>query len=163
MEQSTAHTAAVAEAVRAPALQARLEMLEQGVATDPAQIDLYDGTQPDPGDTPTGDLLVSIPMTSTAGTVIDEIVETVRSVRLELDAPIEGQVTGADASTGSIPTWGRILTPAGDWWADITVSVEGGTGELQLAATGQEGDPLADVARLFNGAYARVSSFVIEG
>jgi len=163
MDQSPAQTTAVAEAVREPALLARLEMLVQGEATDPAQINLYDGTQPDPGDTPTGDLIVSIPLTPTAGSVVDETVEEVRSVRLELDAPIEGQVTGADASTGSVPAWGRILTPAGDWWADITVSVEGGTGELQLAATGQEGDPLADVARLFNGAYARVSAFVIEG
>jgi len=163
MEQSTAHTAAVAEAVRAPALQARLDMLAQGEATDPAQIDLYDGTPPDPGDTPAGVLLVSIALTSTVGTVIDEVVETVRSVRLELDAPIEGQVADADPATGSIPTWGRILTPAGDWWADITVSVEGGDGELQLAATGTEGEPAAPVARLFNGAYSRVSSFVIEG
>ena len=163
MDQSTAHTAAVAEAIRAPALQARLDMLAQGEAADHAQIDLYDGTQPDPGDTPTGDLLVSIALTATAGTVVDETVETVRSVRLELDAPIEGQVTGADPATGSIPTWGRILTPAGDWWADITVSVDDGDGELQLAATGAEGEPPVPVARLFNGAYARVSSFVIEG
>jgi hypothetical protein len=30
-------------------------------------------------------------------------------------------------------------------------------------AIGIEGEPAVDVARLFNGAYARVSSFVIEG
>ena len=54
-------------------------------------------------------------------------------------------------------------TTAGDWWADATVSVEGGTDEVQSAATGTEGDPHVSVARLFNGAYARIASFVIAG
>lgn len=163
MDQSTAHTEAVAEAVRAPALQARLDMLAQGAAANPARLELFATTKPTPGDPPGGSPLVVINLTSTAGTLIDETVNNVRSVRLELDAPIEGQVTGADPSTGSIPLWARFYTPAGDWWADVTCSVEDGGGELQIAATGTEGNPPAPVARLFNGAYARVSSFVIEG
>lgn len=84
-------------------------------------------------------------------------------MRLEIATPIEGQVAGADPATGSIPLWGRIYTPAGDWWEDATVSVEGGDGEVQLAATGTEGDPSVPVARLFSGAYARIASFVIAG
>lgn len=163
MDQSTAHTEAVAEAIRAPALQARLDMLVKGEAANPARLELFATTKPAPGDPAGADPVVSIDLTATVGTVIDEIVEEVRSVRLELDAPIEGQVTGADPATGSIPLWARFYTPAGDWWADVTCSVEGGDGELQLAATGTEGDPPAPVARLFNGAYARVSSFVIVG
>jgi hypothetical protein len=163
MDQSTTHTDAVAEAVRAPALQARLDMLLQGEEATPARIELFATTQPDPGDLAGDDPVVSLDLTATAGEVIDEIIEEVRSVRLELEAPIEGQVDGADPSEGSIPIWARFYTPAGDWWADVTCSVEGGDGELQLAATGTEGELPVSVARLFNGAYARISSFVIEG
>lgn len=83
------------------------------------------------------------------------LVEDVRQVRLEIATPIEGQVTGADPATGSIPLWARIYTPADDWWTDVTALVEGGTGEAQLAATGTEGDPPVSVARL--------SSFMIAG
>jgi hypothetical protein len=163
MDQSPAHIAAVAEAVRAPALSARLDMLAQGAAADPARLELFATTRPDPGASAGGDPVVIIDFTSTAGTVVDETVEAVRSVRLEIDTPIEGQVTGADTATGSIPLWGRIYTPAGDWWADVSVSVEDGGGEVQLSATGTEGEPATPVARLFNGAYARLSSFVMAG
>lgn len=163
MDQSAAHTAFIYEAVRVPALQARLDMLGQGTAIDPARIDIYDGAQPGPGETPAGALLVSIALTATAGEITDETVETVRTVQLVIDTPIEGQVIGADASLGSLPTWARILTPAGDWWADVTVSVEGGPGELELVQTGTEDDPAVPVARLFNGAYARLTGFVIAG
>lgn len=164
MDQSPAHTLAVAEAVRAPALQARLDMLAQGAEATPARVELFATEQPaTPGDAAGADPVVSINFSATAGTVIDEVVEGVRAVRLEIATPIEGQVTGADPSTGSIPLWGRIYTPAGDWWADVTASVEGGDGEVQLAATGTEGDPPESVARLFNGAFARLSSFVIAG
>lgn len=163
MDQSTAHTAAVAEAVRAPALHARLDTLAQGAEATPARIELFATTRPDPGEAAGGDPLVSIFLTAGVGEVTDETVETVRTVQLVLDTPIEGQVDGADPATGSIPLWARMYSPAGDWWADVSVSVEGGAGEVQMAATGQEGEPLADVARLFNGAFARLSSFVIEG
>lgn len=163
MNQSLSHTAAVAEAVRAPALQARLDMLAKGDAPNPARIELFATTRPTPGEAAGGDPLVSINLTAIAGEVTDETVEEVRSVRLEIATPIEGQVSGADPATGSIPLWGRIYTPTGDWWADVTASVEGGDGEVQLAATGTEGDPPNYVARLFNGAYARLSSFVIGG
>lgn len=163
MDQSPAHTAAVAAAVRAPALAARLAMLAQGAALTPARIDLYATTRPVPGESAGADALVSINFTARAGVVTDVMVETVRSVNLEIDTPIEGQVMGADPATGSIPLWARILSPTGDWWADVSVSVEGGDGEVQLTATGQEGDPPVPVARLFSGAFARLSSFVIAG
>jgi len=107
--------------------------------------------------------VVAIDLTAGAGVVVDETDEDVRSVRIEIDAPIEGQVTGADPATGSIPLWARFYRPNGDWWADVSCSVEGGDGELQLAATGTEGEPPVSVARLFQGAYARLSSVVIAG
>ena len=163
MDQSTAHTEAVAEAVRVPALNARLAMLDKGAAANPARLELFATSRPDPGELAGGDPLVSINLTNSAGAVTDAVVDEVRRVRLVLDAPIEGQVTGADTDVGSIPTWGRFYTPAGDRWADVSVSVEGSSAELQLAATGTEGEPAAPVARLFNGAFARVSSFVIAG
>lgn len=163
MDQSTEHTNVVAEAIRAPAQQARLDMLAQGEAANPARLELFATEKSAPGGPAGADPVVRIDLSPTAGVVIDEMVDEVRSVRLELDAPIEGQVTGADPATGSIPLWGRFYTPAGDWWADVTCSVAGGGGELQLASTGNEGDPPVPVARLFNGAYARVSSFVITG
>lgn len=164
MNQSPAHTSAVFEAVRVPAMQARLALLVQGAAATPSRIDLYADPLPAaPGGAAVSAALVSIALSAAAGSVVDETIESVRSVRLVLDAPIEGQVTGADPTTGSVPTWGRIVTPAGGWWADVTVSVVGGTGEIQMAETTQEGDPPAPVARLFQGAFARITSFVIEG
>lgn len=164
MNQSPAHTSAVYEAVRAPAMQARLALLVQGAAANPSRIDLYADPQPaTPGDAVVAPALVSIELSAAAGTVVDETIENVRGVRLVLDTPIEGQVTGADPTTGSVPTWGRIVGPTGAWWADVTVSVVGGAGEIQIDATTQEGEPPAPVARLFQGAFTRITAFDIAG
>lgn len=43
------------------------------------------------------------------------------------------------------------------------MSVEGAGGEIQMVATGTEGDPAEPVVRLFNGAFARLSSAIFQG
>lgn len=160
MDISTAHENARITACRVPALEASLGLLVQDDPMQPerSMIHLYATTRPDPGEAAGGDPVVSIPMTAAAGAVLGD-----PDYRIEIDTPIEAQITGADPSTGSIPTWARITTPAGDWWADVSVTVEGEGGEVQLVQTGTEGDPAVPVARLYNGAFCRLASFVLQG
>jgi hypothetical protein len=158
MDISTAHDNARIAACRITALEASLALLAADPAgTDRAAIALYGTTRPAPGDPPGGDPLVVIPMSAAAGSIDTDLMQ------LQLDTPIEGQVTGADPSTGTIPTWARITMPYGSWWADASVSVETGGGEIQLIATGTEGDPPEDVARLYNGAFTRIETGVFQG
>ncbi len=159
MDISPAHETAVEEATRIPALYARLALLKQtdDQSTDRGSIALFGGTRPAPGETPASDPVVAMLMTANAGTVDEQLHQLV------LDAPLEGQNTGADPDTGTIPTWARIYTPTGAWWADVSVSVEGDGGEIQMVATGTEGDPAEPVVRLFNGAFARLSSAIFQG
>jgi|26BtaG_2_1085354.scaffolds.fasta_scaffold21362_2 hypothetical protein len=159
MDISPAHQTAVEEATRVPALYARLELLRQTDtgSTGRGSIALFGGTRPSPGGTPASGPLVTMLMTANAGTVDEQLYQ------IALDAPIEGQNTGADPDAGTIPTWARIYSPAGAWWADVSVSVEGAGGEIQMVATGTEGDPAEPVVRLFNGAFARLSSAIFQG
>ncbi len=157
MDISPAHEAARTEAARLPALYASLDLLVQ---TDPGQteravIELYGTTRPAPGAAAGGSPVVTLEMTASAGTIDDTLIE------LSLDTPISAQITGADPSTGTIPTWARIKDVTGAWWADVSVTVEGGGGEIEMPQTGTEnGDP---VARLFNGATALLSSAIFRG
>lgn len=154
MDLSTAHSAARNLAVRIPALQASLDLLV-GDASNRAHVALYATTRPAPGAAAGDSPIVSVSLSAAAGTV------HAPSYQLRLDVPLEGQITGADPATGSVPLWARISGPTGDWWADASVTAEGGGGELQLVATGTEsGSP---VVRLYNGAFARLSSFVFQG
>lgn len=157
MDISTAHENARIAACRIPALEVSLALLDQGAEQDPASIALYGTAKPTPGDPPGDDPIVEFELTATAGTVDEEL------FRIQLDVPIEAQVDGADAQNGTIPLWARVYTPDGSWWADVTVSVTGDGGEIQMDATGLEGDPAEPVVRLFNGAFARLSSVVIQG
>jgi len=157
MDISPAHEAARTEAARLPALNASLDLLVQ---PDPGQperaiIELYGTTRPAAGDPPGGSPIVTIELEASAGTIDEPLIE------LALATPISAQITGADPATGTIPTWARIKTPAGDWWADASVTVEGEGGELGMPQTGTEnGSP---VARLFNGATALLSTAVFKG
>src|SRR5690554_21573 len=157
MDISPAHEAARIEASRLPALHASLALLQQ---TDPeavtrATIEIYGTTRPPAGDPPGGSPIVTLEMTAAAGTINDELIE------LTLTTPLDALITGADDSTGTIPTWARINTPDGSWWSDVSVTVEGEGGELEMPQTGTEnGSP---VARLFNGATALLSSAIFRG
>jgi len=145
MDISAKLIAAQTEAARIPALLAALVLLERE-NPDPARIDFYTDPVPTPGDTPTGDLVVSIPLGASAGTVDTELYQ------LQLTVPIEGQITGANPSTGSTVTWARIIDGDGDWFADVSVSDEAGSGELKLQTT-----------LLYQGAYCRAISGVFHG
>ena len=161
MDQSQEHTSAVYEAVRVPAMEARLQMLMQGSHEIPSSIEIYGCTRPVPGEAPEEPPIVSIDLREEAGAVEDEIENSVRKVRLRITTPIEKRVQDIGDPEGAEPSWARIKTPTGDWWADISVSVEGEGGELQLEQTGTEnGQP---IAKLFDNSFARISNFVIEG
>ncbi|MFB2705434.1 hypothetical protein [Marinobacter shengliensis] len=157
MDISPSHEDARTEASRLPALYASLALLQQ---TDPqatavATIEIYGTPRPPAGDPSGGAPIVVIEMTSSAGAIDDELIE------LSIDTPISAQITGADETDGTIPIWARIKTPDSSWWSDVSVTVEGSGGELEMPQTGTEdGSP---VARLFNGATAMISSAVIRG
>jgi hypothetical protein len=157
MDISTKHANAVIAACRIPALQARLALLANVGNPERSTIAFYGTAKPDPGDPPGDDPIVTLTLTEAAGVIDTDLHQ------LQIATPLEAQVTGADPATGTIPVWARVSDAAGDWWADLSVSVEGGTGEIQLVQTGTEGDPPAPVVRLFNGAFARLSSAVVQG
>jgi hypothetical protein len=158
MDISTKHANAVIAACRIPALNARLALIEQPAPGGlRSKIQFYGTEKPAPGAPPGGDPIVTLTMTAAAGTV-DAVLH-----QIQITTPLEAQVDGADPATGTIPLWARVTDSAGDWWADMTVTVEGGGGEIQLVQTGTEGDPPAPVVRLFNGAFTRISSAVVQG
>lgn len=157
MDISTKHENAVIAACRLPALYARLTLLEQPDPGQPerSEIAFYGTTQPTPGDPPSASPIVVMSMTAAAGTVDEALFQ------LLLDTPIEAQVDGADPNDGTIPLWARVSDIAGDWWADLTVTVEGEGGDIELVQTGTEGGN--PVARLFNGAFARLATATVQG
>ncbi len=147
MDISPTHQAAREAACRLPALNASLGLLDAN-NPDPAHLDLYPAPRPDPGETPAEALVVSIPVSATAGTVDEGAFE------INMTAPIEGLVTGADPATGTTVTWGRWIDGNGDWFADVSVSDSEpeSTGEVKLQSV-----------LLLNGAYARLTSATFAG
>lgn len=145
MDISTKHANAVIDACRIPALQARLALLNANTVN--AQIDFYPaGAWSTPGDTPSASVVVSIPLASTAGIVDTDLFQ------IQLTVPIEAQIDGADPATGTEVALARVLDGDGDWWADLTVSDEAGSGEIKLVDT-----------LLLNGEYSRLTSAVVQG
>lgn len=159
MDISTKHANAVIAACRIPALTARLALLQadpQGQVR--ARIHFYGTPKADPpGSAPGDDPIVTLTLTAGAGIVNPD------TFQMLIATPLETQVENADPTTGTIPVWARLEDPSGDWWADFTVSAEGGGGELQMVATGLEGDPPVPVVRWFNGAFARLQSGTVQG
>lgn len=145
MDISTKHENAVIAACRIPALQARLALLDANSVN--AQIDFYPaGAWSTPGDSPSAAVVASIPLASTAGTVDTDLFQ------IQLTVPIEAQIDGANPSTGTEVALARVLDGDGDWWADLTVSDEAGSGDVKLIET-----------LLLNGEYARLTSAIIQG
>jgi len=156
MDKSTAHTDARVAAIRVPAMNASLALLVASGPTGPfATVSLYGTAKPAPGDPPGAAPIVTINLTETAGVVDTDLFQ------IKLDAPVEGQIDGADPTLGTIPLWGRVSDPAGAWWGDVTVTVEGSGGEIQVEQTGIENS--VPVARLYNGAFCRLTSMTFQG
>lgn len=141
---SAAHKAAVAEAIRIPALEARLAMLASTDATR-ATIEYFGGTQPTEGGSTAPTPIVTHELTARVG-VIDNALK-----RIVFDVPVETLITGADVA-GTTCTWARIKTPAGDWWADLPVTDEAGAGPIKLENT-----------LLENGAFLRMTEALLQG
>lgn len=145
MDISTKHANAVIAVCRIPALQARLALLDANTVN--AQIDFYPaGAWSTPGDTPSASVVVSIPLASTAGTIDADL------YKIQLTGPIEAQIDGADPVNGTAVALARVFDGDGDWWADLTVSDEAGSGNVKLVDT-----------LLLNGEYARLVSATIQG
>lgn len=144
MDRSTKHEDARLEACRIPALEASLALLDLNAA---AKIDFYPLPRPEiPGTTPEDAPVVSVPLAANAGTVNEELFQ------IQLTVPVEGQITGADPETGTEVGWAQIVDGDGDWWGDVSVSDEFGTGEIKLQTT-----------TLYNGAFCRLTSAVFQG
>lgn len=141
---SAAHEAAVAEAIRIPALEARLAMLASADSSR-ATIEYFGGTQPTEGGSTAPTPIVTHDLTARAG-VIDEALK-----QIVFDVPIETLIAGADVA-GTTCTWARIKTPAGTWWADMPVTDEAGAGPIKLENT-----------LLENGAFLRMTAAVVQG
>lgn len=139
MDLSTAHAAARDAAARLPALQASFDLLDVGAGT--ASIVFYAAPRPEPGEAPTGDALATILLADGAGTL------DAQAFQIVLTVPVEGQVT-----TGGDAAWARVLDNTGAWWADCSVSDDGGSGEIKLASV-----------TLAAGAFVRLTSAVFQG
>lgn len=144
MDLSTAHEAARLEACRLPALQASLALLVED--TRRAAVAFYGTVRPAPGADPGGAAVVTVQLDASPGSINTTLKQ------IELTVPVEGQVTGADPTTGTEVLWARITDGTGSWWADCSVSDQAGGGEFKLAST-----------TLQNGAFLRVSSAVFQG
>jgi hypothetical protein len=155
---STTHNDARIAVCREPSIIASLALLVQGTpGGGGSTIALYGTSKPAPGADPGAPPVVAFEMTEPAGTV------DTQNLQIVIDTPLEGQVTGADPALGTIPIWGRITTHDATWWADVTVTVYGDGGEIQLSQTGTEGSPAVPVARLYNGAFARLTEIIFQG
>ncbi|WP_148040285.1 hypothetical protein [Marichromatium sp. AB31] len=145
MELSPSHLATREAACRLPALHASLALLVE--SSQRATLGLYGDPPPaSPGDPPAEPPVVVLTLTAAAGQV-DEGAHWI-----VLDVPLEGQIDGADPAVGTSVTWARITDGAGQWWADATVSDEAGAGEIRLIDT-----------LLYNGAFCRLTSAILEG
>lgn len=144
MDLSPQHEAARIAACRLPALTASLARLAEN--TQRATIALYGTARPTPGDPPGADPVVILPCSARFGVIDDELFQ------IQMDVPIEAQVTGADPVDGTDAVWGRIFDGSGNWWGDISVSDQSGTGELKLISL-----------RQYNGEFSRVQSGVFQG
>lgn len=143
MDRSTKHEDARIAACRIPALTASLNLLNTGASH--STISLYADPRPSPGAAASASAVVSLQLAAPAGTLNSA------AYRIELTVPVEAQITGA-ATLGTAVTWGRIMDAAGEWWGDVSVSDEAGSGEIKLQTT-----------TLYNGAYARLTSAIIQG
>ena len=143
-----AHTAAVQQACRIPALNARLALLT--TPTTPPTIEFYadpipnpwDSGIPDPAPTP----VVTLTMAGAVGTVDEALFQ------IPFVVPIEGQVDGADPAEGTTVTWAAIYDGDGVLWGYGTVSDLLGAGDFKLQET-----------LLLQGSFARLTSATIQG
>lgn len=145
MDLSDKASDAQTAACRIPALTALLALLELQ-APDLAHLDFYPAPRPDPGDTPAGSVVVAVELAATAGEVDTDLFQ------IQLTVPLEAQITGADPANGATVTWARLVDGDGDWFADVSVSDEAGSGEIKLQTT-----------LLYNGAYCRLTSAIFQG
>lgn len=114
MNLSLTHIAARTAAVRLPALQASLDLLDSGVGQ--ARIDIRDAMDA---------VLVSIPIANGVGTIDTDLYQII------LTAPIEAQIDVDGDADHAV-----IYDNTGAVWADgVTVSDALGDGEIKLAST----------------------------
>ena len=144
-----AHTAAVQQACRIPALNARLALLT--TPATPPTIEFYADPIPNPWDSgvpddPAPTPIVTIPMAGAVGTVDEALFQ------IQFVVPVEGQVTGADPATGTTVTWAAIYDGDGEVWGYGTVGDLLGDGDFKLQET-----------LLLQGSFARLTSMVVEG
>lgn len=95
------------------------------VGSDKARLNIYDGTMPVGGATPSGTLLVSIRLASPA------FDSDLHILKIEQFDPVNGDII---AATGDA-AFARLLNPAGVWAGDGDVTAASGSGMFKLAGT----------------------------
>lgn len=88
-------------------------------AGPPGLLQFYAGSQPSPGGAPTGTLQVQMILPKPCGAV--------DGYTLTISTPIEALRVGSDPIQ-----WARLFTGTGTWLMDLTVSVIGGGGHIEL-------------------------------
>ena len=116
---------------------ARLDALTSALGAN-ATLKIYDGTRPATGGAATT-LLVTLTCGATFAPAASGGVLTANSI------------TGAAAVATSTATWARLSTSGGTFVADLSVTVAGGGGDLQLTGT----------ALITSGLTVNVTSLVI--
>ena len=144
-----AHTAAVQQACRIPALDARLALLT--TPASPPYIEFYADPIPNPWDSgvpddPAPTPIVTIPMAGAVGTVDEALFQ------IQFVVPVEGQVDGADPTTGTTVTWAVIYDGDGVVWGYGTVTDEAGDGHFKVQST-----------TALQGAFIRLLSGAVQG
>lgn len=106
--------------IRAGRLQFVADTIDGGAG--PGLLRVYDGTRPATGGSATtllAELTLSDPCATVSGTTL-----TFSSITAD-----------ASANATGTATWGRIVTSAGTFCVDVSVSATGGGGEFQLSST----------------------------
>lgn len=101
------------------ALAGRLDFLDFGVS--PARIQVYGGTRPAPGDTPTSAMLVQIDLDKPCGTIAGGLLTLTASAEATVDENGEA-------------TWARIINGANGWCFDCDASNALGAGQVKLSS-----------------------------
>ena len=144
VDLSAEHIEERRNAARNPANQTTLSVLSGG------SVSLYEVADPLETDHP----IVTIQLKDPPAT-LDET-----NYRIVLNTPLLERVENA-SENGSAPVMARFTRSNGGKIMDVTVSVEGAGGEIQMEQTEEEnGQP---VARLRNGEWARIIGFTFQG
>lgn len=111
----------LAPAIRTARLQALAAAIDAG--SEAAQLTLYGGERPPPGEAASGPALVAL-------TLPRPFAQEISDGRLVMAPPEDGMATA-----GGLASWARITTGDGSWALDLDVGTTGSGADIELATT----------------------------